>query len=45
MVNILEGDCIEYMRGFKDHEFDLVLTDPPYGINENSKQHSPLVVV
>ena len=27
------GDCLEVMRGFEDKSFDLVLTDPPYGID------------
>ena len=30
---IIEGDCLEVMRGFADKQFDLVLTDPPYGIS------------
>jgi len=29
---VIEGDCLEIMRGFKDKQFDLVLTDPPYGL-------------
>lgn len=29
---IILGDCLEIMRGFADNQFDLVLTDPPYGI-------------
>ena len=29
---IIQGDCLEIMRGFPDRSFDLVLTDPPYGI-------------
>jgi len=29
---IINGDCLEVMRGFADKSFDLVLTDPPYGI-------------
>lgn len=29
---IIQGDCLEVMRGFADKQFDLVLTDPPYGI-------------
>jgi len=29
---IIEGDCLKIMRGFADKSFDLVLTDPPYGI-------------
>jgi DNA modification methylase len=27
------GDCIDIMRGYPDKSIDLVLTDPPYGIN------------
>lgn len=30
---IILGDCLEVMRQFPDKYFDLVLTDPPYGIN------------
>ena len=26
-------DCLEYMRGLEDNCIDLILTDPPYGIN------------
>jgi len=33
MDEVILGDCLEVMRGFKDKQFDLVLTDPPYGIN------------
>jgi len=28
---IIQGDCLEVMKGFADKSFDLVLTDPPYG--------------
>jgi site-specific DNA-methyltransferase (adenine-specific) len=31
---IIQGDCLEVMKGFADKSFDLVLTDPPYGIGE-----------
>lgn len=30
---IINKDCLEYMRTLKDNHFDLVITDPPYGIN------------
>ena len=33
---IYQGDCLEVMKTFPDKSIDLVLTDPPYGINENS---------
>jgi DNA modification methylase len=29
---IIQGDCIDVMKTFPDKSFDLVLTDPPYGI-------------
>lgn len=32
MEDIICGDSLEIMRGFSDRQFDLVLTDPPYGI-------------
>lgn len=30
---VIEGDCLEVMRGFPDKSFDLCLTDPPYGLD------------
>lgn len=30
---IIQGDCLEVMKIFPDKSFDLVLTDPPYGID------------
>lgn len=27
------GDCLEILRGFEDGSFDVILTDPPYGID------------
>ena len=30
---IYQGDCLEVMKGMPDKCVDLVLTDPPYGIN------------
>lgn len=33
---IIHGDCLEVMRGFPDKSIDLVLTDPPYGIDIGS---------
>lgn len=30
---VLNVDCLDYMRSLPDKSFDLVLTDPPYGIN------------
>ena len=28
------GDCLELMQAHPDNHFDLILTDPPYGIGE-----------
>ncbi len=35
---IIQGDCLEVMRGMDDNSVDLVLTDPPYGILGGAKQ-------
>lgn len=32
MIELLNGNCLDLMKGFKDKSIDLVLTDPPYGI-------------
>ena len=29
-INLMQGDCLELMRGFPDRSVDLVVTDPPY---------------
>ena len=31
-VEIIHGDCMEYMRGLPDNAFELAIVDPPYGI-------------
>lgn len=34
MINkIILGDCLEVMKGMPDKCVDLILTDPPYGID------------
>jgi DNA modification methylase len=33
---IIKGDCLEVMKRFSDESFDLVLTDPPYGVGADS---------
>lgn len=30
---IIQGDCLEVMKQMPDKCVDLVVTDPPYGIN------------
>ena len=38
MMQLIHGDCIEVMRGIADNSVDLVLTDPPYGIDFQSSR-------
>lgn len=38
MNTIIHGDCLEIMKRVPDNYFDLVLTDPPYGINAHKKR-------
>ena len=38
MSEIIEGDCIEIMKGFADCTFDSVVTDPPYALNFMGKE-------
>lgn len=35
MIELLNVDCMEYMRGLPDKAFELAIVDPPYGINVN----------
>jgi len=35
MINLIHGDCMEYMATLKDNEFDLAVVDPPYGIKQD----------
>lgn len=30
---VIQGDCLEVMKDIPDKSIDLVLTDPPYGVN------------
>jgi len=32
MIELLQGDCMDYMKGLDDNAFDLAIVDPPYGI-------------
>ncbi|KKM98856.1 hypothetical protein LCGC14_1153740 [marine sediment metagenome] len=34
---VINKDCLEYMKELPDNYFDLIITDPPYGINIASK--------
>ena len=33
---IIQGDCLEIMKTFPDKSVDLIVTDPPYGIDYQS---------
>ena len=32
------GDCMTYLKEYKDNHFDLAIVDPPYGIGESKKK-------
>lgn len=34
-IELLNTDCMEYMRGLPDKAFELAIVDPPYGIGES----------
>jgi len=36
MNEVINKDCVEYMKTLPDGYFDLIITDPPYGINMTS---------
>jgi len=36
-IELLNIDCMEYMKGLPDKAFDLAITDPPYGIDADKK--------
>ena len=36
-IDLLNVDCMEYMRGLPDKAFDLAIVDPPYGIGMDRK--------
>ena len=33
MNQIYNMDCLEFMKKLSDNDFDLIITDPPYGID------------
>ena len=35
-IELLNMDCMEYMKGLDDNAFDLAIVDPPYGIGISS---------
>jgi site-specific DNA-methyltransferase (adenine-specific) len=38
MINLLQGDCMDLMKGKPDKYYDLAIVDPPYGINAPNMQ-------
>lgn len=38
MIELLNIDCMEYMRGVPDKYFQLAIVDPPYGIGEDGSK-------
>lgn len=38
---ILQGDCLEVLKGMPDKSVDLVLTDVPYGMNKDFANDTP----
>ncbi len=41
---LLNIDCMEYMKGLEDNAFDLAIIDPPYGLPKRSKTGSGKLV-
>lgn len=39
-IELLNMDCMDYMRGLPDNAFDLAIVDPPYGIGESGGNES-----
>ena len=33
MDDIIHADCMDVLKTFSDNQFDLLITDPPYGLN------------
>ena len=36
MIKLLQGDCFELLKDIPDESVDMILTDPPYGMNFQS---------
>lgn len=37
-ISLVNGDCMEVMRGLPDNAFDLAICDPPYGIGVDGQK-------
>jgi len=40
VIELLNIDCMEYMKGCEDNAFDLCIVDPQYGIGESGKNNA-----
>lgn len=40
MIELLNMDCMDYLKNCKDNEFDLAIVDPPYGIGIDGQKES-----
>jgi len=38
-IELVNGDCLQYMATLEDNSFDLAVVDPPYGIGEDGKSN------
>lgn len=38
-IELIQGDCMDFMRGLPDKAFELAICDPPYGIGENGDRN------
>ncbi len=36
MIDLRQGDCLEIMRDIPGGSIDMIMTDPPYGHNNNN---------
>ena len=39
-INLIQGDCLEAMKLIPDGSVDMVLTDPPYGMDYQSNRRT-----
>ena len=40
MINLMKGDCLERMKEIPDGSVDMILTDPPYGMDFQSNHRN-----
>ena len=38
---IIQGDCIEVLKGFPEKSIDLIFADPPYNLQLQNELHRP----